>query len=169
MKHIGFQSEVPDIWRFLRNIIWGRYREQDFYLMYFAYRRLWQLFVYLYTTKDVLKMIVESVWSGELISLISSVCEIKPAGQMKPYLRLVNSSYRKLVVLIIVSTIPTGIIRWSEKDVIGDGMRYYLFRGFVWPDSYRCPAFYCRSCKRWNKLPKVLHIQMHLASVLHRE
>lgn len=36
----------------------------------------------------------------------------------EPYRRIVNSSYRKFVMLLIVSTIPTGIIGIVGKDVV---------------------------------------------------
>lgn len=35
-----------------------------------------------------------------------------------PYRRIVNSNYRKFVMLVIVSTIPTGIIGYIGKDVV---------------------------------------------------
>ena len=36
----------------------------------------------------------------------------------KPYRRVINSNYRKFVMLIIVSTIPTGIIGIAAKDLV---------------------------------------------------
>lgn len=36
----------------------------------------------------------------------------------EPYYRLVNNSYRKFVMLVIVSTIPTGIIGYVAADVV---------------------------------------------------
>ena len=47
----------------------------------------------------------------------------------EPYLRIVNSSYRKLVVLIIVSTIPTGIIGVVGKDVVEMASEILLIPG----------------------------------------
>ena len=61
--------------------------------------------------KDVLKMIVEGIGIIRdcFINLIRFIGN-KTGKTDEPYLRIVNSSYRKLVVLIIVSTIPTGFI-----------------------------------------------------------
>lgn len=36
----------------------------------------------------------------------------------EPYRRIVNSSYRKFVLLLIVSTIPTGVIGFFGRDVV---------------------------------------------------
>lgn len=38
--------------------------------------------------------------------------------EKEPYLRIVNNSYRKFVMLVIVSTIPTGIIGYAAKDLV---------------------------------------------------
>ena len=96
--------------------------------------------------KDVLKMIVEGIGIIRdcFINLIRFIGN-KTGKTDEPYLRIVNSSYRKLVVLIIVSTIPTGII-----GVVAD-------TGYL-PDPYRCPAFYCRSYQRWRKIAKERYI-----------
>lgn len=39
-------------------------------------------------------------------------------GEDKPYYKVVNNSYRKMVMLVIVSTIPTGIIGYTAADVV---------------------------------------------------
>lgn len=39
-------------------------------------------------------------------------------GRKRPYHKLVRSSYRKYVVLLIVSTIPTGIIGIAIRDIV---------------------------------------------------
>ena len=61
--------------------------------------------------RDILKLFVE----GCCIVRDSAVNVIlffqnRMSGGRKPYRRIVNSSYRKFVMLVIVSTIPTGII-----------------------------------------------------------
>lgn len=38
--------------------------------------------------------------------------------ESEPYRRIVNSSYRKFVMLILVSTIPTGVIGFFGRDVV---------------------------------------------------
>ena len=72
--------------------------------------------------KDVLKMIVEGIG---IIRFIGN----KTGKTDEPYLRIVNSSYRKLVVLIIVSTIPTGIIGVVGKDVVEMASEILLIPG----------------------------------------
>lgn len=39
-------------------------------------------------------------------------------GEDKPYYMVINNSYRKFVMLVIVSTIPTGIIGYMAADVV---------------------------------------------------
>ena len=74
--------------------------------------------------KDVLKMIVEG------IGIIRDRFIGNKTGKTdEPYLRIVNSSYRKLVVLIIVSTIPTGIIGVVGKDVVEMASEILLIPG----------------------------------------
>ena len=104
--------------------------------------------------KDVLKMIVEGIGIIRdcFINLIRFIGN-KTGKTDEPYLRIVNSSYRKLVVLIIVSTIPTGIIGVVGKDVVEMASEILLI-----PDPYRCPAFYCRSYQRWRKIAKERYI-----------
>ena len=46
-----------------------------------------------------------------------------------PYRRIVNSSYRKFVVLILVSTIPTGIIGFVGKDVVEQASELLIVPG----------------------------------------
>lgn len=42
----------------------------------------------------------------------------KIKGENEPYRRVINSSYRKFAMLIIVSTIPTGVIGYFGRDVV---------------------------------------------------
>ena len=80
--------------------------------------------------KDVLKMIVEGIGIIRdcFINLIRFIGN-KTGKTDEPYLRIVNSSYRKLVVLIIVSTIPTGIIGVVGKDVVEMASEILLIPG----------------------------------------
>ena len=93
--------------------------------------------------KDVLKMIVEGIGIIRdcFINLIRFIGN-KTGKTDEPYLRIVNSSYRKLVV-------------WKRccRDGIGD----IADTGYL-PDPYRCPAFYCRSYQRWRKIAKERYI-----------
>lgn len=47
----------------------------------------------------------------------------------RPYKRVVNSSYRKFVMLILVSTIPTGIIGYVAKDVVENASEILIVPG----------------------------------------
>lgn len=80
--------------------------------------------------KDILKMIVEGIGIIRdcFINLIRFIGN-KTGKTDEPYLRIVNSSYRKLVVLIIVSTIPTGIIGVVGKDVVEMASEILLIPG----------------------------------------
>ena len=80
--------------------------------------------------KDVLKMIVEGIGIIRdcFINLIRFIGN-KTGKTDEHYLRIVNSSYRKLVVLIIVSTIPTGIIGVVGKDVVEMASEILLIPG----------------------------------------
>lgn len=69
--------------------------------------------------KDIWKLIVE----GCCIVRDSAVNVVlffknRTSGEKVPYRRIVNSSYRKFVMLIIVSTIPTGIIGVVGGDAV---------------------------------------------------
>ena len=47
----------------------------------------------------------------------------------EPYYRLVNNSYRKFVMLVIVSTIPTGMIGYMAADVVEAASEILLVPG----------------------------------------
>lgn len=69
--------------------------------------------------KDIWKLIVEGccIVRDAVINVIVFV-KNKTKREHEPYRRIVNSSYRKFVMLVIVSTIPTGIIGFVGKDVV---------------------------------------------------
>lgn len=69
--------------------------------------------------KDIWKLIVEGccIVRDAVINVIVFV-KNKTKQEHEPYRRIVNSSYRKFVMLVIVSTIPTGIIGFVGKDVV---------------------------------------------------
>lgn len=84
--------------------------------------------------KDILKMIVEGFWilRDAFMNTAAFFTNIilflkKKAGQIRKdddtihyheYKKIVTTSYRKFVMLVIVSTIPTGIIGFIGKDVV---------------------------------------------------
>lgn len=69
--------------------------------------------------KDIWKLIVEGccIVRDAVINVVVFV-KNKTKQEHEPYRRIVNSSYRKFVMLVIVSTIPTGIIGFVGKDVV---------------------------------------------------
>lgn len=69
--------------------------------------------------RDIAKLIVNG------LGIIRDACvnvviffKNKFGGAAEPYRRVINSSYRKFAMLIIVSTIPTGIIGYFGRDVV---------------------------------------------------
>lgn len=70
--------------------------------------------------KDIWKLIVEGccIVRDACINAVLFFKNPGGKGEREPYRRLVNSSYRKFVMLVIVSTIPTGIIGVAGKNVV---------------------------------------------------
>lgn len=68
---------------------------------------------------DIKKLIVEGFkLLLDFLVNIGLFCKNKFGKQQVKYRRMVNSAYRKFVVLVIVSTIPTGIIGILMKNII---------------------------------------------------
>lgn len=69
--------------------------------------------------KDVGKMIVEGcgIIRDAFFNLVIFFRN-KILHEAEPYRHIVNTGYRKFVMLIIVSTIPTGVIGFFGKDVV---------------------------------------------------
>lgn len=68
--------------------------------------------------KDVVKLIVEFILIVIDVFKNIGIMFSKLAGRDVEYIHLTHNSYRKFVVLIIVSTIPTGIIGYLMQDVV---------------------------------------------------
>lgn len=76
--------------------------------------------------KDIWKMIVEgcSIVKDAVVNTIRFFqnqviyLQTKDKTQFKPYQKMVTNSYRKFVMLVIVSTIPTGIIGIVGSDLV---------------------------------------------------
>ena len=84
--------------------------------------------------KDIAKLIIEgiAILKNSLINLIiffrNCIIRAKNIGKKEKldpdkldlgeYHRVINSSYRKFVMLILVSTIPTGVIGYIGKDMV---------------------------------------------------
>lgn len=69
--------------------------------------------------KDILRLILE--FAGMVTDIFENVLmffKSKGKAEKKSYRTIVNSPYRKFVVLLIVTTIPTGIIGVLMSDVV---------------------------------------------------
>ncbi len=77
------------------------------------------LAVFVVYYKDIWKMIAEFFLIlrdvGRNLALFSGNLNKR---EKKPYIRVINNSYRKFVMLVLVSTIPTGIIGYTAKDLV---------------------------------------------------
>ena len=70
--------------------------------------------------RDIYKLVIEG------IGILADVCRnsyrffknLFSKGEKVKYRKVVRSSYRKFVMLVIVSTIPTGIIGFMAKDLV---------------------------------------------------
>lgn len=69
--------------------------------------------------KDIKKMVLEFIFMVRDIFINAKVFFSKPIGKGdKEYVRIVSGSYRKFVLMVLIATIPTGIIGLLLKDVI---------------------------------------------------
>lgn len=104
--------------------------------------------------KDIWKLIVEGC------AILRDVCinvviffKNKTQHTGEPYLRIVNSSYRKFVMLIIVSTIPTGIIGIFAREVVDKASGILLVPG-ICLIATAILLFIADRTKDGEKLPK---------------
>ena len=91
--------------------------------------------------RDIAKMIVEGLCIirdafcniGIFFQNIGTFVKHKGGQEMdsghRSYRRIVNSSYRKFVMLIIVSTIPTGIIGYVGKNAVANASEILIVPG----------------------------------------
>ena len=67
--------------------------------------------------KDILRMIVETVnMCGDIIYNLKSYIQNQRSYSALRYRKIVKNNYRKFVVLVLVSTIPTGIIGYRKGN-----------------------------------------------------
>ncbi|MCR5793594.1 MAG: undecaprenyl-diphosphate phosphatase [Lachnospiraceae bacterium] len=77
------------------------------------------LAVFVVFYKDIWELIMEGI--GIVIDFFKNVGRFFQnllSKDKKEYIRIVDSEYRKFVMLVIVSTIPTGVIGYLGKDII---------------------------------------------------
>ena len=86
------------------------------------------LVVFLVYWKDICKLIVEAVHMlGDLIHNLSAF--LKKGKEEPSYRHIIRTNYRKFVVLIIVSTIPTAIIGFAGEKLIRDASATLIVPG----------------------------------------
>lgn len=80
--------------------------------------------------KDIWKMIVEGccIIRDAAVNIVLFF-KNKSGKEEEPYRKIVNSSYRKFVMLVIVSTIPTGIIGFVGRDAIDKASQILIVPG----------------------------------------
>jgi len=69
--------------------------------------------------RDIKKMVLEFIFMMRDIFINAKIFVLSLLGKSeREYIKIVNGSYRKFVLMILVATIPTGIIGLLLKDVI---------------------------------------------------
>lgn len=88
------------------------------------------LVVFVVYWKDIWKLIVEAVHMlGDVFSNLGIFFKNKKAENKIPYKRIVRTNYRKFVLLLIVSAIPTGIMGILGKNLITEASETLLIPG----------------------------------------
>lgn len=86
--------------------------------------------VFIVYWKDIWSMIKEAIFmAGDILSNLKIFVLNKIHKTSLKYKRIVCNSYRKFVVLVLVSTVPTGIIGVLGKDLISDASETLLIPG----------------------------------------
>lgn len=81
--------------------------------------------------RDIWKLIVEGccIVRDAFVNAVIFFRNLGNKKEREPYRRMVNSSYRKFVMLVIVSTIPTGIIGFAGKEVVEQASEILIVPG----------------------------------------
>lgn len=75
--------------------------------------------VFVVYRKDILKMIVETIrMIIDIYQNLRIFIKNHKDKEALRYKRIVHNNYRKFVVLILVSTIPTGVIGYAARDLV---------------------------------------------------
>lgn len=104
--------------------------------------------------RDIWKLIVEGF--SILCDVFANIViffQNRTRGEAEPYRRIVNNSYRKFVMLIIVSTIPTGVIGFFGRDVVGMASEILIVPGICLVAT-AILLFVADRVKDGDKLPK---------------
>ena len=88
------------------------------------------LVVFVVYWKDIWKLIVEAIHMlGDIFSNLGNFFKNRGKEEKLPYRRVVRTNYRKFVVLLLVSTIPTGIMGVLGEKLISDAGNTLLIPG----------------------------------------
>ena len=88
------------------------------------------LVVFLVYWKDICKLVIEAVHlAGDLIYNLRTSLSRNNTGHPKQYRRVIRTNSRKFVLLVIVSTIPTGLMGYFGKKLIEDASETLIVPG----------------------------------------
>ena len=88
------------------------------------------LVVFLVYWKDICKLVVEALrMLADIFSNLKTLFSRNNTGEPKKYRRIIRTNYRKFVLLILVSTIPTGLMGYFGRKVIEDASGTLLMPG----------------------------------------
>ena len=86
--------------------------------------------VFIVYYKDIFRMIKEGfAIIGDSFGNVATFFKRVITKEDLPYRKIVHNSYRKFVMLVIVSTIPTGIIGIAAKDLVSAAEQILLVPG----------------------------------------
>lgn len=110
--------------------------------------------VFIVYFSDIQKLVVEGCkLLGDVFFNIGQFLKSMIKKEEVKYRRVINSAYRKFVMLVIVSTIPTGIIGIAIKDVIDVVKTDLLIVGFCLLIT-ACLLVICDMSEEGRKKPK---------------
>ena len=88
------------------------------------------LVVFLVYWKDICKLIVEALrMLADIFFNLKTLFSRNNTGEPKKYRRIIRTNYRKFVLLILVSTIPTGLMGYFGRKLIEDASGTLLVPG----------------------------------------
>lgn len=86
--------------------------------------------VFLVYWKDICKLVIEACrMIADLFMNLKLALTPRQDAQPKQYRRIIRTNYRKFVALVIVSTIPTGLIGYFGRKLIEDASATMLVPG----------------------------------------
>ena len=117
------------------------------------------LVVFIVYWKDIWKLILEALHMlGDIFANLGICLRNKKAAEKTRYRKIVRTNYRKFVVLLIVSTIPTGIIGILGEKLIQKCFRYAAGTGHLSADHW-CAATDLRQSSELLQDPQGCYIQ----------